>query len=440
MGMAGIERAQDGGGGDALAVVTKRATDAVGRRALANEATVLTRLSHPGVVRLVAHTETERQAQLVTERVPGSTLAVLQLDSPAALAAVGAAGAAVVADLHALGVAHGSLVPEHLIVSDGRVVLCSFGRAAEATPAAMDRDVADLVVAFSDAARRLSEPATRVERRGRRRLDELLVGAASRSLSASELGAALAALVGEADSSVRSRVMPVPAERTGADHGATAQPESATEARAITAVAGPERPAPETPTRLWRERVPRADRSASEVAASVPWHQRRNIVAGAGAGLAVVALWAVLVPGQRTTTPGSTPTAAAPAPPTPTPEPPSTVAPTPSPPPSQEMPRVVVVGNLVAIDDAWFELGRTGDIVRVGDWDCDGSSSPAVLRPASGEVFVFEGWVEGDATRRAEALTVVPGARDLSVVRSAGCDTLMAVDHSGHESVIEVTS
>lgn len=438
--MAGIERAHDGGGADALATVTKRATDTVERRCLANEATVLGRLSHPGVVRLVAHTETDRHAQLLTERVPGSTLADTAIDAPAALAAVGAAAVAVVADLHTLGIAHGSLAPDHIIVSGGRVVLCSFGRAAEATAAAMDRDVADLVVALTDTARRLPEPGTRVERRRRRSLDELLVGAASRSLTASDLGAALAALAGP-DAAGPTRIPaagvvdrePAPNTQTGA----TADPSF--EASADPSAVGPRRPAPAAPARPWRERVARTQRGGGDVAPP-PWHRRRGIIVGAAAGLVVVAAWALLTTDRGASTAAPPQMGVAPPPSTPTPSPTATPMPTPSPPPSRETPSVVVVGNLVAVDDTWFEVGRNGDIVRLGDWDCDGSPSPAVLRPESGEIFVFDGWVEGDEIRRVEALTVISDASDLAPIPSADCDTLVVIDRSGREAVVEVTS
>ena len=60
------------------------------------------------------------------------------------------------------------------------------------------------------------------------------------------------------------------------------------------------------------------------------------------------------------------------------------------------------------------ELGEEGDLVAVADSDCDGVATPVVLRPETGEVFVFAEWtldepVEITATR------VVPGARSIDV-------------------------
>lgn len=41
---------------------------------------------------------------------------------------------------------------------------------------------------------------------------------------------------------------------------------------------------------------------------------------------------------------------------------------------------------------ARYALGRPGDVVGTGDWDCDGRDTVALLRPGTGEVFVFDGW------------------------------------------------
>jgi len=53
---------------------------------------------------------------------------------------------------------------------------------------------------------------------------------------------------------------------------------------------------------------------------------------------------------------------------------------------------VEVDGNTVAIGPWRFRLGAPEDVVAVGDWDCDGRATAAVLRRSSGEVHVFDGW------------------------------------------------
>ncbi len=54
---------------------------------------------------------------------------------------------------------------------------------------------------------------------------------------------------------------------------------------------------------------------------------------------------------------------------------------------------VAVRENIVEVDGERYQLGRPGDTLVVGDWDCDGRDTPALYRP-SGEVFLFDAWAE----------------------------------------------
>ena len=66
---------------------------------------------------------------------------------------------------------------------------------------------------------------------------------------------------------------------------------------------------------------------------------------------------------------------------------------------------LVVEGGTISAGPARWTLGEPGDLVAVGDWECDGQAAPALLRPATGDVFVFPGWAD-----ESEPLTVA--ARD----------------------------
>lgn len=46
-----------------------------------------------------------------------------------------------------------------------------------------------------------------------------------------------------------------------------------------------------------------------------------------------------------------------------------------------------------------YRVGQAGDRVLVGDWRCDGDPEPALLRPSTGEVFVFRGWIAREGGR-----------------------------------------
>ena len=44
-----------------------------------------------------------------------------------------------------------------------------------------------------------------------------------------------------------------------------------------------------------------------------------------------------------------------------------------------------------------FQLGRPDDILLLGDWDCDGTDTPGLYRPASGQVYYFFEWARPGA-------------------------------------------
>jgi len=66
-------------------------------------------------------------------------------------------------------------------------------------------------------------------------------------------------------------------------------------------------------------------------------------------------------------------------------------------------------GREARIGSVTVSLGDEGDLVALGDWDCDGVATPALLRPGTGEVFVFPEW-RLDEPLEIEAAAVVPDA------------------------------
>jgi len=71
-----------------------------------------------------------------------------------------------------------------------------------------------------------------------------------------------------------------------------------------------------------------------------------------------------------------------------------------------------------------YAVGRPGDLVLLGDWSCDGTATPAVLRPATGEVAVFARWPTAGSALRPALVEVVAGATDLAVDEATACDRL----------------
>jgi hypothetical protein len=117
-----------------MAIVEKVATTPAEAERLGREAVVLAAARHPGIVRLRAaraeglEVEAAQAARLEFRAVTGWCLADLFTLDPAEVAGLGCAVATVLADLHDIGVVHGSVEASHVLVGrDGRPVLCSLG-------------------------------------------------------------------------------------------------------------------------------------------------------------------------------------------------------------------------------------------------------------------------------------------------------------------------
>lgn len=127
------------------AVAVKRANNAAGYARLRAEAVVLARCAHPGVVAFLdAGDDDEGVPYVVLALVEGVNLVQhVAADRPQrAVACTWAREASrALAYLHAHGVAHGDLKPQHLVVGgDGRAVLVDFDHARAATPSEVARD------------------------------------------------------------------------------------------------------------------------------------------------------------------------------------------------------------------------------------------------------------------------------------------------------------
>lgn len=64
-------------------------------------------------------------------------------------------------------------------------------------------------------------------------------------------------------------------------------------------------------------------------------------------------------------------------------------------------------------DGVTYAIGQPGDRVVIADWDCDGEPTPGLLRPATGEIFLFPGWATDDEPISVRAVAVVEGATAL---------------------------
>ena len=120
--------------GDRLVAVKRVGVDGVDD--LRREAQLLQRLDHPGVVQFVDFVElSDGSCALHTAFVSSDTWASRPLTKAVERATAIAALAAVLADLHELGITHGNLTAAHVLHGgNDRPVLCSVTRSLDATP------------------------------------------------------------------------------------------------------------------------------------------------------------------------------------------------------------------------------------------------------------------------------------------------------------------
>jgi hypothetical protein len=306
---------------------------------------------------------------------------------PEEIAGVAGGVAAALADLHRAGRAHGSVDARHVVVEGGAVGLVPPGPACPpATPATT-------VVAAAPAV----TPADDVRALG------LLVGelleAARRPAAAVPhrslpLRARVRSLIAQARRPGPGLLALPPVEQVLARIASTASVEDDARcptAASIAALVAFQVPAARPPGR----RPPPLETSSVEAAAGSPVDRHRPAPRSATRGalavlpsvaVAMSAWWLATVLRHRSDRPGDHRQAAA--------------------------PRVP-------------PLGRPGDVVLTDDWLCRGSPVPALLHPATGEVFVFDHPPGADRPRR---VGTVPGATGLRAIPTDdGCPLLAAV-------------
>ena len=348
------------------------------------EAHLLRQLDHPGIVRYLdlRHTDDGGRA-LHTLFVSSDTWATRPLADPLERAAGIAALAATVADLHDMGVAHRHLRAVHVLHGDGdRPVLCSLARAGEASADNIRADMEALADLTYD------DGVARGPLSGK--LSALADATRAGQLSARDLSRRLDRLL---------------ARRSLASGGRLAD---------------------------WRRLLQRVPRKAVAV-----------VIGLAGATGAAVLLLGLLASrsGEETAVTrsvGTLPAGAAGR----VEDPPLSA---PGMPPQAD---AAVQPGLIAPDDTRTEgateqgpvlehggrryaIGIEGDIVITGDWDCDGEDTPAIVRPDSGAVVLFETWPNPGEAISMPARWQLEGVKDAQSESHGACDFLRVHTASG---------
>jgi hypothetical protein len=444
-------------------------TDATGRRVLAKvagnagealrlsrEAASLDEGRHPGVVELVGVDGHGVGAVLLTAHVDGPPLATVGLLPVEEGAGILAAVANTLADLHELGLVHGAVCAEHVILGPGgRPILASFGYGGRAGE--LSGPAPALGSAFADPARRGAtalDPAW----------DVFGLGALARFLAPEPPpGHTLARVAVEA-------MVADPAARPTARAVADAVQAGVPAARLPRGLAPqpPEvRPLPRQtdPLDAWRHERGGA---GAHRALGAP----RPAVLAVGVVAVALIVGAVVVAGRPGTAPArlAAPSAAAApalspdeAPSDPTTTRAGTASSTTTLPartttvPRRDCPAVTALlqadvdgdgcpdpisytdGVLQAAGRRWA-LGRAGDQVATGNWGCQGTFTLALFRPSTGEVFRFDDWAGPGHDLKATAIAVVTGGQALRAadVDRDGCHEVVVERATGPAAVIRV--
>lgn len=103
---------------------------------------------------------------------------------------------------------------------------------------------------------------------------------------------------------------------------------------------------------------------------------------------------------------------------------------------------VQIDGGVVQVAGQRWQVGGADDSVAVADWDCDGNATPAIYRPATGEVFVFPRWAGRDGPLTVEPAGIVAGGDRLATITQTAdgtCPALAVEMPTGEQRAVEVT-
>lgn len=142
-------------------------------------------------------------------------------------------------------------------------------------------------------------------------------------------------------------------------------------------------------------RPPSPDRALGQAAAAVPAHPPSRM-GGAVFAVALVVLLAIAGAAAATLHGRSSP--------------PPEVVPTDLPPSTTTIASRVWPTGELAGPDGRFTVGVPDDVVLAGDWLCRDEPLPALLRPATGEVWVFDRWPSDDEELAGRPVGTVPGS------------------------------
>ena len=416
---------------------------------LQREAELLRQLDHPGVVSFIDLQETpDGGRSLHTLFVSSDTWATRPLCDPAERAAKAAALAAIIADLHELGITHRYINAAHVLHGDDdRPVLCSLSRAGNASQENRHLDLAALAELIYDDKIKRSSITNKLSTLA----DEVRSGQLSAQDVAHKLNYLLSQKKLHGRSTLRNRptaagkwcgmwramlsrtsklVSTWPTTRTATlagliligigiagfafnsiynDHAVEPGPDTTNtasdDAAGRTAAAGP------TNADIGH------DKPSSNAAAD---HSKLNESAGnESAGNTVIAqIEQVQAQTQDELSAENSRFTEKNRASNPSPPAESTLEQPEGHTPSTD------IGTLIEHKGRRYAIGVADDIVLTGDWNCDGEVTPSIIRPSVGAVALFYMWPDPGETISHAAHWQIDGLIDVQVEKTGNCDML----------------
>lgn len=431
---------------------------------LQREAELLRQLDHPGVVNFIDLQETpDGGRSLHTLFVSSDTWATRPLCDPAERAAKAAALAAIIADLHELGITHRYINAAHVLHGDGdRPVLCSLSRAGNASQENRHLDLAALAELIYDDKIKRSSITNKLSALA----DEVRSGQLSAQDVAHKLNYLLSQKKLQGRSTSRNGLLmrngptaPSKASKwCGIWHGmwrgmlsrtsklVSTWPTTKTVTLAGLTLIGigiagfvfnsihnnhTVEPGPDATNTASDDAAVRTaaagrnnadtghDKSSSNTAAD---HSKLNESAGNASTSNTVIAQGEQDQAQtqdELSTENSHLT-----------EKNSTSNPNPSPPAESTLEQLeghmpsTGIGTLIEHKGRRYAIGVADDIVLTGDWNCDGEVTPSIVRPSVGAVALFYMWPDPGETISNATHWQIDGLTDVQVEKTSNCDML----------------
>ena len=381
------------------------------------EADLLKRLNHPGLVRFVDVVETADGGRaLHTEFVNSHTWATRALTDPSERAAGMAALAAVVADLHQMGVAHLQVTAPHVLHGENdRPVLCGLTSAAEATPENRQTDLAALADLCHDPALgrgalagKLSSlaDAARAGRLSARELARRLDLLAAKRPTGSE---PVRAVGGGVLAGIRRRCRPKSLIAVGSVVAAVV---AAFVLGARSRGPEPALPAPvmasaEVPSGLAEADPGYLDEPISIEAAASANDPNQTDATEPTSEHSDIDTTALTYDPSQIDDPNQIDAA------------------------SDGAVSVSEAAAVLEHGGRRYAVGNTGDFVETGDWDCDGQATAAIVRPSTGGIVLFDAWPGPGETIALPVRWSVDSPTGAEAVAHGECDLLRIYTTAG---------